>query len=246
MVNFAVSIEEELSQETWRLFKERIVSLLYFGTRAFNLNINNDSDFDFMLVLKEYKDTDVIQLRQILRKKPFSKQDINLNLMYLSDFKVRGKTNFQIRSLSLPFYQYLGNAKILLGRNIFKDDPIGLTRMAIRESEDFKIQEYYGRCDKLYFQNITDEKLFLQLRKYVKDIVWLLLLREGILKSEDLTKTSYDEILKKAERHGLITKTLAGQFRTLLKRSFSKRNLLRLENLRRSVYRKYLSHFAHR
>ena len=124
------------------------------------MSVRGDSDYDFMLVLDKYVSTDIEKLRKIVRSKEFLDEDLNLNFLYLTDIKFRGKANFQIRSLSLPFYIYLAGAKLLEGRNIFNEDPIRLRKDSLAKMEGFKIQEYYGRCDKLYFQKITDDEAF--------------------------------------------------------------------------------------
>ena len=79
-------IEDKFSREILKAFStKRIASLLYFGTRAFGLNVNDSSDYDFMLVLDKYAAADNSKLRQILKRKPFENLDINLNLLYLSE-----------------------------------------------------------------------------------------------------------------------------------------------------------------
>ena len=238
------SIEDKFSREVTKAFSaKRIVSLLYFGTRAFDLNTHQSSDYDFMLILDKYAPTDLAKLRKITQKKPFANLDINLNFLYLVDFKARGKSNFQIRSLSLPFYEYLESANLLVGKNIFRKDPIQLSRDTITKMEDFKIQEYYGRCDKLYFQRISDRKLYFQLAKYTKDLIWLLLIRQNVIKTKDLTKISYEKILRLAKANRIITRELRVELQKLLKSRYNIANLYKLEKIRRSLYAKYLQFF---
>lgn len=237
-----LAIEERLSWEISKTFSaKRIVSLLYFGTRAFDLNTSENSDYDFMLILDKYVAIDNPNLRRILKRKPFKSLDMNLNLLYLSDIKTRGKMNFQLRSLSLTFYEYLESAELLLGKNIFKSSLIKLSRRDIVKNQDLKIQEYYGRCDKLYFQGGSDNALYSHLLKYTKDIVWLLLIREGIIKISELTTRPYEEMLKLAVANRLMTLRSATDLRKLLRQKFSKRNLLGLEKIRRILYEKYLA-----
>ena len=246
MLDFSMSklttpLEVRLSSKISRRFgKGRIVSFLYFGSRAFNMSVRGDSDYDFMLVLDKYVSTDIEKLRKIVRSKEFLDEDLNLNFLYLTDIKFRGKANFQIRSLSLPFYIYLAGAKLLEGRNIFNEDPIRLRKDSLAKMEGFKIQEYYGRCDKLYFQKITDDDLYFQLRKYTKDICWLLLVVRGVLKVNDLTKMRFEEILRIAISNNIISKSHAKDFQILLRDNFSKTRLRRLEKIRRYLYLRYL------
>ncbi len=237
-----ISFEEKLTRKVSKMFpKKRIVSLLYFGTRAFDLNINEDSDYDFMLVLDKYAPKDTQELRRIVQNREFVGLDINLNLLYLSDIKARGKTNFQIRSLSLPFYEYLEKSKVLLGKNIFKKNPVKLTRHARRKMEDFKIQEYYGHCDKLYFSKISDHDLYRHLRKYTKDILWLLLVREEKIKLSDLTEFPFEKIVKLAKSSSLISDPIGKELLILLNKDFSKVNLQGIEKIRRLLYQKFLN-----
>lgn len=235
------SLEEKLTQEILNVFqKKRIISFLYFGTRAFGLNINEDSDYDFMLVLDKYVPDDAAKLRKVIQKKIFAGLDMNLNLLYLSDFKVRGKMNFQIRSLSLPFYKYLEESELLFGVNIFKNNPIKLTRNAMRKMEDYKIQEYYGRCDKLYFSKISDRNLYKHLRKYTKDILWLLLIREGKMAVEGLTKIPFEEMVKLAQYNNLVSSLMGKELLCILNKDFSIVNLQTTEKIRRFLYQKFL------
>lgn len=237
-------IAKDLAIKISRIFSQkRIISFLYFGTRAFDLNTNENSDHDFILVLDKYAPEDTMKLRGIIKKRPFVDSDINLNLLYLSDLYARGRTNFQIRSLSLTFYKYLENAKPLIGKNIFEKSRIKLSQKNITRLEDFKIQEYYGRCDKLYFSKISDRDFYLHLRKYTKDIVWLLLIRQGVIEIVDLTKIPYTKMLELAISNNLISKSSSEDLRILLKNDYRRSNLRKLEKVRRLLYIKYLSLF---
>ena len=109
---------------------------------------------------------------------------------------------------------------------------------------DFKIQEYYGRCDKLFLQNATEEAVYKQVRKYVKDMIRFILVREGILTLEDITKYTFEDIFKFADEKRMFPKAVTTQFFGLLKNYVNKNSLENIEFVRRSVYQKYLRLFS--
>lgn len=241
MLSPKLRIEERFSREISKTFStKRIVSLLFLGTRAFGLNTNDDSDYDFMLVLDKYDSADTTRIRKIIRKKAFVRVRFDLNFLYLSDIKARGLSNFQIRALSLQFYKYLAYAKLLIGRNIFSDNPIKLTKLTTKRVNGNRIQEFYGRCDMLYFQCQSDEKLYLQLKKYTKDILWFTLCGLGIIQLRDLTLIPYEKILLLAKNGEILSPASYGKFLRLLGSKYNPSNLKTIEHIRREIYSKYL------
>lgn len=222
---------------------KRIVSLLYFGTRAF-VGSNNDSDYDFMLILDKHNSSDIFKLRKICLSKQFKDLDLNINFLYLKDMEIRGKANFQLRSLRIDFYKYMENAIVLIGKNVFKEDPLGIRRSKIVDLMDFKIQEHYGRCDKMFLQNLKDEILYKNIKKYVKGIIRFILVRENIITIKDIIKYSFNDIFDLAAHSKIFPSSTAIRFTTLLEDYSEKKSLKTLDSIRRSVYKTYLDLYS--
>jgi len=236
------TIDRRLSREIVKSFgTKRIVSLLYYGTRAFELNTSGKSDYDFVLILDKYHETDTFILRRIVKKKMFDGIRFDLSLLYQSDLKKIGKSNFQVRALSLTYYKYLENAKVLLGENIFRKSPIRLDKHKQKKLMGYRIQEFYGRCDMLYVKSFANAELYVQLKKYVKDILWFLLCGVGVIELKDLTLIPFEDILCLAKKNRILNSTGYLDFLGLLKKDYSLSSLRKLENLRRKIYEKYLS-----
>ena len=222
---------------------KRVTSLLYFGTRAF-VGANCDSDYDFMLILDKYNFSDIFKLRKVCQSTQFKGLDLNVNFLYLSDTKARGLENFQLRSLRTDFYEYLENAIVLIGKNIFEKSPIKMNRRELIDLMDFKIQEHYGRCDKLFLQNLKDKTLYTDVRKYVKGIVRFILIRENVMTIKDIIKYSFKDVFDLAAHSKIFTPSTAAKFAVLLSNYSGKKSLGVLDSIRRSVYESYLSLYS--
>lgn len=236
-------MEQKFKKLVLEAFGKRVVSLLYFGTRAF-VGAICDSDYDLMLILNKHNPSDIFKLRKICQGKQFKGLDLNVNFIYLSDIKARGYKNFQLRSLRTDFYNYLESAIVLIGRNIFKQNPTKTSRRILVDLMDFKIQEHYGRCDKMLLQNITEKTLCKNIRKYVKGIIRFILIRENIMTIKDITKYSFKDVFDLAVGNKIFEPTIATKFTFLLKDSSSRKDLEVLESIRRSVYKTYLSLYS--
>jgi len=222
---------------------KRITSLLYFGTRAF-VGANCDSDYDFMLILDKYNPTDIFKLRKVCQSTQFKDLDLNVNFLYLSDIKARGFRNFQLRSLRIDFYKYLENAIVLVGRNIFKKNSLKMSRRKLIDLMDFKIQEHYGRCDKMFLQNLKDEILYKNIKKYIKGIIRFILIREDVMTFSDITKYSFNDIFDLAADSKIFTPSTSAKFTSLSKDYSGKKSLEVLDSVRRSVYEAYLNLYS--
>jgi hypothetical protein len=237
-------VEQKFTKLILKTFgSKRIISFLYFGTRAF-VGACNESDYDFMLILDKYNSSDIFTLRKICQSSQFKSLDLNVNFLYLSDIKVKRKENFQLRSLRLDFYKYLENAIVLIGKNIFSKVPVKLSRNKIRDLMDFKIQEHYGRCDKLFTQNLGDKSLYENIRKYVKGIIRFILIKENIMTFGDITKYTFEEIFDLAAKNKIFPTPTVAKFSVLLKDYSGRKSLENLDNLRRLVYEKYLNLYS--
>jgi hypothetical protein len=224
--------------------KKRIIALLFFGSRAFGFDVHPKSDYDFLLVLDKYYPLDIFKLRKITTKKTNLEAEVTVNFLYLDDINKRGKMNFQLRSVLGDFYTYLGEAKTLLGNNIFKENPISFEEVQITKLLDFKIQEYYGRCDKLLLQNPANKVVYSQLQKYTREMIRGLLIRQKYIEIRDISKLSYVKMFQIAAEHKLFSSEIIENFQGLLDFKFSPLKLRKLEKVRRIVYEKYLDLYS--
>ncbi|MEK7169027.1 MAG: hypothetical protein AAB778_03380 [Patescibacteria group bacterium] len=230
-----VNINEFTHTITSTFEARRIISLLYFGSNAFKVNNHKFSDYDFLLLLDKYKKSDLLKLRKILTRNMYKKVDINLNLIYLADLVKRGPRNFQIRSLRPDFYKYLENSIVLIGKNYFKENPIYFSKREMSEYIDFKIQEYYGRCDKLLLQGKSTCELKRKIKKYTKEMLRMLLIRECKLSISEINTKTYKQLYLIAINSKYITRSTA-----LLIKS---RRIGDIEKAMRALYVKYLELF---
>jgi len=229
------------------IFKHpRIVSLMYFGTRAFNIN-NDESDYDLMLILDKYNASDSWRIRSLVNQDEFKSLDLNLNFLYFDDISIRGSKNFQLRSVSSSLYEYLACARTLVGENIFIKDPLVLSSNEIVDAFKFKIQEYYGRCDKLFVQKMSERDLYLKLTKYIRDITRFFFIMKGGMTIKDMANYSCNDIFDMAITKKIFSPTLLKKLPVLLKPYSGKDSILEVEKIRRLVYEEYLSaYFSHK
>jgi len=232
----------EFKNAVLNIFKRsRIISLVYFGTRAFNINNNDESDYDFMLILDKYNASDSWKIRSLVNKDELKSLDLNLNFLYLDDISIRGSKNFQLRSVLLSLYEYLACAKILVGENIFIKDPLALSSSEIVDEFKFKIQEYYGRCDKLFAQKMSERDLYLRLTKYIRDITRFFFIMKGGMTIKDMANYSYSDMFDMALTKEIFSPTLLKKLPVLLEPYLGKESVLGVERVRRLVYEEYLS-----
>ncbi len=215
--------------------EKRIISLLFFGTRAFEININKFSDYDLVLMLDDYKNRDLFKLKMILDSPPLKEKDINLSLVYKSDVEVRGINNFQLRTLKLDIYKYLSGARVLIGNNYFKENPVTMTSVDLKEYANFKIQEFYGRCDKLYMECIPLLELTNKIKKYTREMLRSILISEGKLSFLGIKNIKYKNMYKMAISEKYINSKDAN--------NLTSDNLNLIEVTRRNIYLKYLDLF---
>lgn len=239
------NIEQLFRKQVINTFStKRVVSLLYFGSRAFNINICVDSDYDFMLILDKYHYSDILKLRDISQSSAFESLDLNINIMYLRDIEARGKSNFQIRSVQSSLYKYLENAKVLMGKNIFKENPLKLSSKKVRDLMAFKIQEYYGRCDKITLQNRPSAKLYSHLQKYTREILRMVLIQEHIMSIDDIIDTPYTKVFELIILKKYLPQTLKKDLPLLLKDKINEFDIKKINKIRRMAYDRYLKLFA--
>jgi hypothetical protein len=207
------------------------------------VNVGENSDYDFILVLDKYAPNDNLVLRKVVNKFPLH-PDLNLSLLYQTDINARKKENFQLRSVLPDLYIYLEGAKVLTGKNLFKENPLQLSSLELTKIMDFKIQEYYGRCDKAFITIASNKRLFRQLQKYTREMLRMFLLRQNILKVHDVSSTNYSEIINLAKNQHLFPHRFNDLTSNLITDNYNKTKLLKIEIVRRIIYEKYLEVFS--
>lgn len=219
---------------------KRIVSLLYFGTRAFDINIHEDSDYDFFLILDKYDSEDLQKLREIVDKERLKSLNLNINFLYFSDIQARGKENFQIHSVLDSLYEYLFVAKVLIGKNIFKEDPFYLSKEKSFKEFSFKIQEHHGRCDGLYFLGLSDNETYIKLAKYIRNMVKFFLIMREKITIQDMAKLSYEKMFEIAGKNNIFPESIIKKLPILSVSYSGDKDLQKIERLRRLIYEEYL------
>lgn len=215
--------------------EKRIVSLLFFGTRAFKINVSKYSDYDLVLLLDDWRPGDSNTLRAIINTPFLWKTDINLSLLYQSDIETRGINNFQLRTLKLDIYKYLSLARVIIGNNYFKRHPVTISTVNLKEYANFKIQEFYGRCDKLYMENISTPELTNTIKKYSREMLRSIMISEGKLSFAKIKNLEYQKMYKAAVANKYISNNDA--------KNLESDNLNKIEATRRNIYLKYLDLF---
>lgn len=232
-----MKVEGELKEQIAKKFNKRVITLLFYDSRAFNLNVHENSEYDFILVLDRYRSEDTFKLNNIVRSKFLKNFKIEINLVYKKDMDTRGKENFQMRTSLSTYYNYLENISPLLGENIFAKDPLKISNEDVRNCWYFKIQEYYGRCDKILVNQELNRSNLETVCKYTKEMVRMLLLSQSIINVQDITKSNYDYLFQLAIKKNFLQKNLLESITNILKNRYT---YIDVENIRRSIYEKYL------
>lgn len=235
-----MKVEEELKQQIAKEFKKRVITLLFYGSRAFNLNVHENSDYDFTLVLNKYEFEDTLKLNRIIKSKSLNTFNIEINLAYKKDIDTRGKEKFQMRTSLTTYYNYLENIPPLLGENIFAKNPLKISTEEAQECWYFKIQEYYGRCDKILVNQELNKSSLETVCKYTKEMVRASLLSQDIIGIGDITRLSYKDIFEIAIKEKCLQKNSLKSIYNILRNDYSYQDV---EFIRRAIYKKYLNLF---
>ncbi len=235
-----MKVEEELKKQIQNEFQKRVVTLLFYGSQAFNLNVHKNSDYDFVVVLDKYQSEDTLKLNSIIKSKSLNKFNIEINLIYKKDIDSRGKENFQMRTSFATYYNYLENIPPLLGENMFAKNPLKISKEATQQCWYFKIQEYYGRCDKILVNQELNKCNLETVCKYTKEMVRYLLLSQSIIDVKDITKLSYESIFEITLKKKFLQESSLKSATNILKNNYTYKDI---EYIRRAVYGKYLNLF---
>ena len=185
-------LENKLSEEISLLFGNRIVCLLYYGSNAFNKDINSDySDYDFCLVLDKYDSKDLINLKKIISK--YNRIDITLHSLF--DLELIGWSNFQHGNHGEFFLLHLANSKIILGNNIFQRKLSIIDYSNIKKSIKTQIIEYFWRLDHWYFTVKNENELNIKFKKYLIRILQDILLYKGDISFFEINTINSQEFI---------------------------------------------------
>lgn len=235
-----MKVEEELKKQISKEFSSRVITLLFYGSRAFSLNTHQTSDYDFILVIDRYQSTDTSRLNYILNSDFFKNLPIEINLVYKEDMDIRGKENFQMRTSLATYYQYLETITPILGDNIFARNHLKLTLKERKKMHYFKIQEYYGRIDKILIENELTKQSMELAAKYCKDMARYFVLSQGYLNEPDIQHLTFAEIIKLAITKHLLPSSIFLFFQNILNEEY---NYYDIESARRIIYDSYLKLF---
>lgn len=142
-----------------------------------------------------------------------------------------------MRSVLKTYYKYLEGIQPLLGNNIFKLDPVYMTLDQKKECYYFKLQEYYGRIDKLYLtQGINSHSLEIA-AKYTKDMLRHLVLSQNYLKEDCYTNLLILDVFSVAVQNNLLSESLFQRIKNISKGIYRYNEI---ESVKRTIYNTYL------
>ena len=171
--------------------EKRIVSLLFYGSQAFNRSQSRYSDYDFYLLLDSPKANDALVGRDFVQRL----DSIDITIQYLDLIEARGWKNFQFGNHGIFFLLHLASAITLHGTNIFQRKLTIIEPSKIRQSLFAQIEEYFWRLNH-WFLTIKDEEWLLsQYKKYIIRIIEDILLLFGDISFAEINTLTYQEII---------------------------------------------------
>lgn len=172
------------------LFKKRIVSLIYYGSKKYNRG-SKDSDYDFYLLLDHISSKDCDIIRSV--KKIFKKIDLAI---YYKDILPKNPAYFINETQGAYFIECLSLGDLLLGKNIFKKYHSLLSKKEKKKSLYLKIQSYFTKILK---ENVNDKDF----SKYYIRILQNVLMFKDLENLEKLRFLEKSKILLLAIKHGI-------------------------------------------
>jgi hypothetical protein len=186
-------MQNKLAREIEKLFgPNRIVCLLYYGSKAFNRSKSEYSDFDFYLMLDEYKDKDTVKLRELITKYNL----LDITVQYKKDIERKGWDRYQHGNHGIFFMLHHASAITLLGTNIFQRKLTTLEAKNVIASLLFQIEEYFWRLNHWYFTEKDTQKVIIKYEKYIVRIIQDMLVIRGDISFFEINTVDYLVVIK--------------------------------------------------
>jgi hypothetical protein len=187
------SLERTIAVQVSQVFGERVVALLYYGSRAFgSRSVSSASDYDLTLVLDTHRPSDLIELAEVTQPHP----SLDLSVHFLDELEHWGWHRFQEGDQGPFALGYLGASITLLGTNIFADAFDGVAADEFRRSLRRKVHEYFWRLDHWLLIREHDRSFRLDYRKYLARIAQDLYLVADEMTFSDINRLGTDRFLE--------------------------------------------------
>jgi hypothetical protein len=180
----------EIANYVKRYFQDRIICLLYYGSRAFGGNESEQSDHDFYLLLSRQASKDLSYVRSIIQRYP----KVDFSVHYDCYLRRKGYARFQHGNHGTFFAHYLAISKCLIGTNVFCDILNFLSPSDVKRSLLFQIEEYFWRLNRWYLYEDRTELFIKRMKKYIMRIIVDMMLYYGDLPYECVSVYSYNEL----------------------------------------------------
>jgi len=156
-----------------------IVTMIFYGSRLKNEStVDNFSDYDIHLVLKEENIEILTALKKIFRR---FKQDLfDISIHYYDEIFNKDKIIFQNGTQGQYFIKILSNGHVLLGENIYKKLEKLLDEREVTRSLIFKIREYTWKIRRLSLQPINKRRSREIIKCFLKILLDILLVNSFI------------------------------------------------------------------
>lgn len=185
---------------------ERLLSVLWIGSRSHGLDVHTGSDLDIQVVLDQPDARSLTALSGVLAEFP----GIDLSILYPKDvWDCWGDLDFQDGTKGAFFLPVLADGVVLHGSDFYASLRTGLPADAVRSSLRFTIREYLGR---LRVMALDDSHPGPPFNKYVMKLLKDLLVHAGLLSSTAMVESSNADLISLARG------VLAPEFWSLLGR----------------------------
>lgn len=185
---------------------ERLLSVLWIGSRSHGLDVHASSDLDIQVVLDEPDARSLTALSGVLAEFP----GLDLSILYPKDvWDWSGDLDFQDGTKGAFFVPVLADGVVLYGSDFYASLRTGLPADAVRLSLRFTIREYLGRLRVMALDESHPGPPF---NKYVMKLLKDLLVHAGLLSSTAMVETPNADLVSLARG------VLAPEFWSLLGR----------------------------
>lgn len=174
-----------------RLFSDRIISLVGYGSYFFDRMINCN-DVDLCLLLDTRESSDFYNLNKIIKG---DVNNVDITVHYLDELEERGWDNFTHGTHGIFFLKHLGHAKVLIGNDIFARKSSLIPKRKYFNSLIDQINQYIDRIQTKLINESHDLTGYYQ--KYTTRILIDILLIASQISFREINNNSTIEITKK-------------------------------------------------
>lgn len=172
------------------VLRDRIVSIVWIGSRSRPMDVHVHSDLDLQIVLDHPDDHATIELARVLVDYPSA----DLSIMYRSDITdPAGRLDFQDGTKGPFFIRVLADGVVLHGEDVYGSIAASLDLETVRPSLMFTIREYVCRLRVMAVRGGEPTHTF---KKYCTKLLKDVLVHAALLPLTDMAGTSNAEVVK--------------------------------------------------